>query len=47
LYASPNATLDAQLREELTHIKTCLGSADVKEALVAFHEKRRPEFRGA
>lgn len=47
LHASTNATLDAQLREELTHIKTCLGSADVKEALSAFLEKRRPVFRGA
>ena len=44
---SASATLDAQLRAELTHIKTCFGTADVKEAIVAFKEKRMPVFRGS
>ena len=46
LLASASATLDAQLREELTHIKTCFASDDVREALAAFGEKRSPVFRG-
>jgi 2-(1,2-epoxy-1,2-dihydrophenyl)acetyl-CoA isomerase len=44
---SATASLDAQLRAELAHIKTCFGTADVKEAIVAFKEKRLPIFRGA
>lgn len=47
LLSSSDATLDAQLREELTHIKTCFASADVREALAAFKEKRAPVFTGA
>jgi 2-(1,2-epoxy-1,2-dihydrophenyl)acetyl-CoA isomerase len=46
LLASPEATLDAQLREEFTHIKSCFASADVREALAAFKEKRAPTFEG-
>lgn len=46
LLASPHATLDAQLREELVHIKQCFATADVQEALQAFREKRAPVFRG-
>ena len=46
LLASAGATLDAQLREELTHIKTCFNSVDVREAMMAFGEKRAPVFRG-
>jgi 2-(1,2-epoxy-1,2-dihydrophenyl)acetyl-CoA isomerase len=41
---SPGATLDAQLRQELAHIKTCFGTADVREAMIAFKEKRLPRF---
>ncbi len=47
LMASPGATLDVQLREELTHIKTCFDSGDVREAMQAFGEKRAPVFTGA
>jgi len=46
MLSSAGATLDAQLREELTHIKTCFGTADVREAMTAFGEKRSPVFRG-
>lgn len=46
LHESAEATLAAQLRSELTHIKHCFGSADVREALTAFQEKRLPQFRG-
>lgn len=38
--------LDGQLREELVHIKYCFTTADVREAMTAFREKRRPTFRG-
>ena len=47
LTQSPDATLEAQLRDELTHIKTCFATADVAEAMTAFREKRVPVFRGA
>jgi 2-(1,2-epoxy-1,2-dihydrophenyl)acetyl-CoA isomerase len=46
LLGSSDASLDQQLREELTHIKTCFASADVREAMTAFREKRAPSFRG-
>ncbi len=46
LVESASATLEAQLRSELTHIKTCFGSADVREAMAAFMEKRAPRFQG-
>lgn len=38
--------LEAQLRDELAHIKTCFATADVREAIAAFGEKRLPAFRG-
>ena len=41
---SSGASLEAQLRQELVHIKTCFGTSDVKEAMLAFREKRRPKF---
>lgn len=46
LLGSAEASLDQQLRDELTHIKTCFASADVREALAAFREKRPAVFRG-
>lgn len=42
-YANPLAT---QLRTELTLIKQCFQSEDVKEGLRAFAEKRQPVFQG-
>ena len=47
LAASYDRTLDAQLRDELAHIKTAFATADVREAMAAFREKRPPTFRGA
>ena len=46
MLASATASLDAQLREEITHIKTCFATADVREAVKAFGEKRIPVFTG-
>ena len=46
LLASSTTSLDAQLRDELTHIKTCFVTKDVREAMTAFQEKRLPVFRG-
>ncbi len=46
MLASSTTTLDAQLRDELTHIKSCFVTKDVREALAAFQEKRLPVFRG-
>jgi len=43
---SAQSTLDAQLRDELVHIKTCFATADVREAMTAFQEKRTPTFTG-
>ncbi len=46
LLSSHDASLDTQLKDELTYIKQCFVSADVREAMVAFREKRPPVFRG-
>lgn len=46
LLSSADASLDAQLRDELAAIKQCFASADVREAMVAFKEKRAPVFHG-
>lgn len=46
LAESAHATLEGQLRSELVHIKSCFASADVREAVAAFGEKRAPVFRG-
>ena len=41
-----DTTLDAALREELVHIKSCFTTDDVREAMTAFREKRLPSFTG-
>jgi 2-(1,2-epoxy-1,2-dihydrophenyl)acetyl-CoA isomerase len=46
LTQSADATLEAQLRDELAHIRTCFATGDVAEAMTAFREKRPPVFRG-
>ncbi|CAA9352768.1 MAG: Enoyl-CoA hydratase [uncultured Gemmatimonadaceae bacterium] len=46
LVQSLDTPLRAQLRDELAHIKSCFGSADVREAMAAFGEKRAPRFDG-
>ena len=46
LAQSLDTGLRAQLRDELAHIKTCFASADVREAMAAFGEKRAARFSG-
>lgn len=46
MLASLDTPLDAQLERELAYIKTCFATADVREAIAAFNEKRSPAFRG-
>lgn len=46
LAQSADVPLQAQLRDELAHIKTCFATRDVAEALAAFREKREPRFTG-
>ena len=46
MLSSAGATLDAQLRDEFTHIKQCFATEDVAEAMRAFREKRPADFRG-
>jgi 2-(1,2-epoxy-1,2-dihydrophenyl)acetyl-CoA isomerase len=47
LTASLDTPLQAQLRDELTQIKSCLTTRDVAEAMAAFHERRAPRFTGS
>jgi 2-(1,2-epoxy-1,2-dihydrophenyl)acetyl-CoA isomerase len=47
LTQSADTALEAQLRDELAHIKTCFATGDVAEAMTAFREKRVPVFRGS
>jgi 2-(1,2-epoxy-1,2-dihydrophenyl)acetyl-CoA isomerase len=46
LVQSLDTPLRAQLRDELTHIKSCFASRDVREAMAAFAEKRAARFGG-
>ena len=46
LVQSLDRPLDATLRDELTQIKVCFATKDVKEAIAAFMEKRPPSFSG-
>jgi 2-(1,2-epoxy-1,2-dihydrophenyl)acetyl-CoA isomerase len=45
LSTSLDVPLETQLERELAYIKTCFDSKDVTEAMAAFAQKRRPEFR--
>lgn len=44
--SSLDTALLPQLRDELTQIRTCVATADVKEAMAAFKEKREARFEG-
>jgi 2-(1,2-epoxy-1,2-dihydrophenyl)acetyl-CoA isomerase len=46
LAASPDSDLSTMLKQELSLIKVCFGTKDVKEGLQAFTEKRKPNFTG-
>ena len=46
LSQSPDTPIEAHLRDELVHIKTCFATRDVAEAMAAFREKRVPAFVG-
>jgi 2-(1,2-epoxy-1,2-dihydrophenyl)acetyl-CoA isomerase len=47
IYASPNNTLDTQLDLERDYMRELGNSADYREGVAAFMEKRTPQFRGA
>lgn len=47
LLESSVTSLEAQLRNEVVHIKTCFQTNDVQDAIVAFREKRMPKFTGS
>lgn len=46
LIQSSDTTLERQLRSEVEHIKTCFLTEDVQDAILAFREKRMPQFKG-
>jgi 2-(1,2-epoxy-1,2-dihydrophenyl)acetyl-CoA isomerase len=46
LVASPDTDLHTQLRSELAAIEKCFATEDVNEAMRAFSEKRKPNFKG-
>ena len=39
-------SLNTQLENEVTHIKSCFATNDVQDAILAFREKRLPRFTG-
>jgi 2-(1,2-epoxy-1,2-dihydrophenyl)acetyl-CoA isomerase len=47
IYASPGNTFDAQLDLERDFMRELGASADYREGVAAFMEKRTPQFRGA
>jgi 2-(1,2-epoxy-1,2-dihydrophenyl)acetyl-CoA isomerase len=46
LTTSLDVPLETQLERELSYIKMSFASQDASEAMTAFGEKRRPEFKG-
>lgn len=46
LVASQDNDLTTSLKQELASIKTCFGTDDVAEGMIAFSEKRKPHFKG-
>jgi len=46
LVASQENDLTTSLKQELASIKTCFGTDDVAEGMIAFSEKRKPQFKG-
>ncbi|MDQ0189696.1 enoyl-CoA hydratase/isomerase family protein [Alicyclobacillus cycloheptanicus] len=46
LAASPETDLLAQLRRELSSIRQCFGTEDVREGVMSMMEKRKPKFQG-
>ena len=46
LAASPSSDLDSMLAAESERQMRCFRSADAKEGIAAFNEKRKPVFRG-
>ncbi len=46
LAQSPDLDLRAMLQLELTSIKMCFNTEDVREGMMAFLQKRKPQFQG-
>ena len=46
LIQSPDQDLRTMLELELASIKRCFTSEDVREGMMAFLQKRKPEFKG-